>query len=288
MRRYSFKPKICPLITSWVAKRIIAAQKAGFKKIKVTLDLGLTSSLIKITQGRALLNNESVDVNLLEKVVGDNIYLVLKGKLMKVSMFSNGKFYKLKAVGEKTAPTVEISGIHMHRVRGVTPWMDSQMKVLAVRISRGNKVLDVCTGLGYTAIISLKRGASEVITIEKDENVLKIAELNPWSRLLANERIKIIHGDANEVVREFEEGSFDRIIHDPPRFSLAGELYSLDFYKELYRILKPNGLLFHYTGTPGEKFRRRDIFKEVSSRLTKAGFIVIKKRKLRGLLAKKV
>ena len=64
-------------------------------------------------------------------------------------------------------------------------------------------------------------------------------------------------------------------MHDPPRFSgSTGDLYSLEFYKELHRVLKPRGLLFHYTGEP----RRRgapSILKGIRERLEKAGFRVL-------------
>ncbi|MEM3394311.1 MAG: MnmC family methyltransferase [Candidatus Methanomethylicia archaeon] len=123
-----------------------------------------------------------------------------------------------------------------------------------------------------------------VLSIEKDLNVIRIAELNPWSKGLEDHRIKIIIEDASRIIREIEEESFDRIIHDPPRISLAGELYSSEFYIELYRVLKKNGILYHYTGQPGIK-RRKDIVKGVSKRIMEAGFKVKVRRDLLGILA---
>ncbi|RLE63789.1 MAG: SAM-dependent methyltransferase, partial [Thermoprotei archaeon] len=132
-----------------------------------------------------------------------------------------------------------------------------------------------CTGLGYTAIYSLKRRASTVVTIEKDPYVLEIARYNPWSRELASEKIEIILADASKYIRELQDESFDRIIHDPPRFALAGELYSLEFYKELYRVLKNGGVLFHYTGAPGVK-KGFKFQSSVAARLRRAGFLRIR------------
>lgn len=74
----------------------------------------------------------------------------------------------------------------MQRVKGIAPWEDTLEKVRAARVHDGMSLLDVCTGLGYTAIASLDLDASSVITVEKDENVLKIASANPWSRRLAD------------------------------------------------------------------------------------------------------
>src|SRR5207302_1767076 len=72
-----------------------------------------------------------------------------------------GRFYKLVPTG--AAPTIEISGVRMHRTKGVTPWADSESKLAAIRPVVG-RALDCTTGLGYTAILAA-RAASRVLTI---------------------------------------------------------------------------------------------------------------------------
>jgi len=62
-------------------------------------------------------------------------------------------------------------------------------------------------------------------------------------------------------------------LHDPPRFGLAGELYSQAFYDHLARVLRPGGRLFHYTGAPNRLTSNRDVPNEVSKRLRLAGFV---------------
>ncbi|MCX7055401.1 MAG: SAM-dependent methyltransferase, partial [Proteobacteria bacterium] len=74
------------------------------------------------------------------------------------------------------------------------------------------------------------------------------------------------------AIRGLADVSFDAILHDPPRFGLAGELYSQDFYDELARVLRPGGRLFHYTGTPNRLTSGRDVPHEVERRLRLAGF----------------
>ena len=66
--------------------------------------------------------------------------------------------------------------------------------------------------------------------------------------------------------------SVDAILHDPPRFGLAGELYSQAFYGHLARVLRRKGMLFHYTGAPNRASRGRDMAGEVAKRLRTAGF----------------
>jgi predicted methyltransferase len=66
--------------------------------------------------------------------------------------------------------------------------------------------------------------------------------------------------------------SVQAILHDPPRFGIAGELYSQVFYDELARVLMPRGLMFHYTGRPNRLTSGRDVPAEVAHRLRAAGF----------------
>jgi predicted methyltransferase len=175
----------------------------------------------------------------------------------------------------------------MHRVKDVDPLSDASRKVSVVRVGPGHKVLDICTGLGYTAIMSCRRGAF-VTTVEADEYVLWIAERNPWSSELTSSRIVIVLGDAFEVVDELPREHYDRIIHDPPRISeSSGLLYSLDFYKKLFAVLRRGGILYHYTGESG-RLRKVNLPGKVSSRLKRAGFeVLFYDKKSLGIVARK-
>lgn len=196
------------------------------------------------------------------------------------------KFYKL--VETKTWPALEISGIIMHRVKDTDPRTDAFSKLRVIGRVSGT-VLDSCTGLGYTAIIAAREeDVSRVVTIEKDESVLTLARKNPFSKeLFENPKIEMITGDASIEIKKFEYCSFNCIFHDPPRFALAGELYSLDFYRELYRVLKKNGKLFHYTGKPGIK-QGKNYLKGIASRLRNAGFLDVEWKEIaQGFVARR-
>jgi predicted methyltransferase len=82
----------------------------------------------------------------------------------------------------------------------------------------------------------------------------------------------LIQADVTRAVLTLAAGSVDAILHDPPRFGIAGELYSLSFYGQLARVLRRRGLLFHYTGTPNKLTSGRDVPNEVAKRLRIAGF----------------
>ncbi len=285
MRRFSeyvFTPRDVAVISPHLASRLLSeVSGAGCLtplRVRVTLNLGLTY-VEGVVEGNSLVvGGLRVSLDDLRQVASSTaVHAVLKGGevLEPVQLYDDGlrRFYKLRAVGEAEAPTLEINGIHMHRIKGTTPWRDAAAKVRALGRLGGAKVLDVCTGLGYTAIAALRCGAAEVVSVEVDENVLRVAEVNPWSRGLS--RVRIIVGDAAEVVKELRDATFTHVIHDPPRFQMAGHLYSADFYAELLRVLKPGGKLFHYVGEPGRK-RGRSYVGGVKGRLVKAGFIVLK------------
>ena len=74
----------------------------------------------------------------------------------------------------------------MHRIKGeMDPAVDTRAKLDAIGRSCRGRVLDVCTGLGYTAIAAAERGAvTSVDTIELDPLMAQIQRKNPWSAAL--------------------------------------------------------------------------------------------------------
>ncbi|WP_456396001.1 class I SAM-dependent methyltransferase [Thermococcus sp.] len=267
------------------ARRLLFARGGA----RVNLDLRKTGRtwLIEIRGERFIFPDGSeVDREIVERIAKDegNLYFIAGGRVFKAAI-AGEHFYKLVPT---VPPTIEINGIRMHRTKGVTPLEDTINKINAVKPGEGEIVLDTCMGLGYTAIEAAKRGAY-VMTVEKDPNVLELAKLNPWSReLFHSQNIQVIRGDAFDVVKRFRDGTFDVIIHDPPRFSLAGHLYSEEFYRELFRVLKHGGRIFHYVGNPGKRYRRKDLQRGVMERLRKAGFAGIKRvEEALGVVARK-
>ena len=88
-----------------------------------------------------------------------------------------------------------ISGLPMHRIKGTNPLAGHAGQDQSHCADHG-RVLDTCTGLGYTAIEAAKT-AEHVITIELDPTAQEMARCNPWSRsLFDNPKISQIIGDA--------------------------------------------------------------------------------------------
>jgi len=261
------------IIDSFEAERIINAHQKRKTSIKVKLDLGLTNQIVYLKGDNIKIGDFTYTLKTIKKLEKAQAAFLLEKKPRKIAFFDEC-FYKLEPI-KGTVPTIEIDGIRMHRTKHMTPIEDAERKIEYVKVKSSDIVLDICTGLGYTAIQSKKKNAN-VTTIEKDPNVLEIARFNPYSRELFDGieqgTIYLINENAADSVKKFDDDSFSVILHDPPRFSFAGELYSEEFYEELYRILKPKGRLLHYVGNPGSKYRGKDFVKGVQNRLNSAGF----------------
>jgi predicted methyltransferase len=171
-------------------------------------------------------------------------------------------------------PTFEIDGIKMLPTAHVSPYADAERKVGLIQ-PRGKVVLDTCGGLGYFAAWCLQGGARRVLSFEKNADVLWLRSLNPWSPEGSGQAagaLTLTQGEIEREILALPAASIDAILHDPPRFGIAGELYSLAFYEQLGRVLKRKGRLFHYTGSPNRLTSGRDVPNEVSRRLRRAGF----------------
>jgi predicted methyltransferase len=132
-------------------------------------------------------------------------------------------------------------------------------------------VLDTCGGLGYFAAWCLQGNAAHVSSYEKNADVLWLRSLNPWSPS-STAQLTLTHADVTNELGALPSESFDAALHDPPRFGIAGELYSQVFYTALARVLRRGAPLFHYTGAPNKLTSGRNLANEVSQRLRVAGF----------------
>lgn len=98
------------------------------------------------------------------------------------------------------------------------------------------------------------------------------AALLPDGPLPPRPGLTLVNSDIAVEIGSLPDRAFDAVLHDPPRFGIAGELYSQAFYDHLARVLRPRGALFHYTGSPNKLTTGRDVPKEVAVRLRQAGF----------------
>jgi uncharacterized protein len=266
------------IISHFQAKRLQKAKKEGLKSVNISLDLGITEDIVKINdKGYFFSDGQVLEEVHLKKVDKDDTscFLIRDNSILKMKLFSEKTDRLYKLVPTKDAPTIEISGIRMHATKQMTPMQDTRKKLESIGPVFGN-VLDTCMGLGYTAIEASKT-ADIVFTCEKDENVLEMAKHNPYSKdLFNNKKISIIKTNSFEEIKVFKSAMFDFVIHDPPRLSLASYLYSAEFYKQVIRVLKKGGKLYHYTGNPGSKKRNVKLPANVMKKLKHVGFKDVK------------
>lgn len=263
-----------PLILSYIqARPLLAARRRGQTVVETSTDLGMSSSNATLSdEGVSFATGEQLDWNSVEKISESEVkcYTLSEQRIEPVQVFSEATGRVCSLLPTRGAPSMLIAGFVMHRIKDIDPWQHAQRMIAAITPVSGS-VLDTTTGLGYTAILAA-RTAESVTTIELDPGAQAIAQQNPWSReLFTNPSIKQVMGDACEVVPTFANESFQRIVHDPPTFALAGELYSGAFYHELYRVLKRGGRLFHYVGDPDSK-ASGNVTRGVIRRLQEAGF----------------
>lgn len=281
-------------------ERVLTSQKSI--QISASIDLSKTKRDLTIdVEGLNLDNKLLATWDELENIAFDK-------KQGCYSLFDDGsKPYRISTLSTTTgtpcallpplkyggAPSINLGGFTMHRIAGdnMNPTVDTLAKISSIPLFSGAQVLDTCCGLGYTAIsagekVGLK---GKVTTIEYDEASIEMCAHNPWSQKLfdGSLNIDILNGDACKIIQNFPTGTFHAIIHDPPARALCkSDLYGLQFYSELRRVLKPGGLIYHYIGNPNSQESGR-LYRGIKNRMEEAGFIDFQKvEKAFGIVAK--
>jgi predicted methyltransferase len=270
-----------------------AAPGPGAGSIDVSLDLNLTRRTVEVASGSFTVDGLPVPLDGLEGIAragrktfrlaarpGEEPRGPAGAGWEPLEVFAGGYHQLVATAG---SPAVEIDGIQMHRTSGIDPFEAAGLAARSV-VRPGDRVLDTCGGIGYTAIQAARAGAREVVSAEPGAGVLHLRRRNPWSRLEEGLPIRLFEEDAAVLAARLEPGSFDAVIHDPPRFSLAPDLYSSAFYVRLRALLAPGGRVFHYTGAPYSRGRGRDLLGGIAERLHGVGFEVDPRGDLQGFI----
>lgn len=256
-----------PLLTLKIADALRAAPRAGRPILECSLDLDRSKTTVEVDEGGWTWQGQRFPH--LAKPKHRTIYHWTGDAFEPVARY-NGALIKLVPT-EWGAPTFEIDGIKMLPTAKVSPYADAERKVALIE-PQGKRILDTCGGLGYFAAACLKGRAAEISSFEKNPDVIWLRSLNPWSPPPGG-ALTLTEGDIVEHIERRPAESVEAILHDPPRFGIAGELYSQVFYEQLSRVLKRKGRLYHYTGAPNRLTTGRDVRKEVATRLERAGFV---------------
>jgi hypothetical protein len=266
------KVAIGPLLTSTVNDSLLAARRAGDTRVDCSLDLGRSTTQVLVGPTEWMFDGQPYPF--FDACKPRTIYHWTAGRFEPVARFDHS-LVKLVPT-EWGVPTFEIDGIKMLVSAHISPWADAERKVRLIQ-PRGKIILDTCGGLGYFAACCLAEQCMHVHSYEKNRDVIWLRSLNPWSPDNLGSRaaavaMTLVNGDITEHIGGRESSSIDALLHDPPRFGIAGELYSQALYDQFARVLKRKGKMFHYTGTPNQLSRGRDLPNEVATRLRHAGF----------------
>ncbi len=257
-----------PLLTLKVHDTLRAAARAGVPAVDCSLDLDRSMTRVAVDETGWIWQGRRFPY--LDSCKDRTVYHWVDRTFEPVTRFTTSL---IKLVPTQWGPpTFEIDGIKMLPTAQVSPYADAERKVGLIQ-ARDKVILDTCGGLGYFAAWCVQGGAGRVLSYEKNPDVIWLRSLNPWSPE-ASACLTLTLGDIAEQIALLPDASVDAILHDPPRFGIAGELYSQVFYNHLARVLKRKGKLFHYTGTPNKLTSGRDVPNEVSKRLRIAGFAV--------------
>ena len=132
------------------------------------------------------------------------------------------------------------------------------------------KILDVCFGMGYNSAMAISSALEEnpechieVFGLENDiEIIKKIQDINPpipyfqkYKQLTINKlqftdkniKVTILLGDAKTEAKKLKDNYFDAIFFDPFSPKTAPEMWTKEFFEEMYRLLKTTGILATYS-----------------------------------------
>ena len=157
-----------------------------------------------------------------------------------------------------------------------SPRMAPERLRLSQQVARGERVLVVFAGVGMEALqIVARTEATEVVTIERNEVAVqclrrakRMLERNktatcPGSGKGAAERLKIMEGDAMDILPTLKKGGFDRIVAPRPKEgAMDGDLGTGDagtpFLLAMLPLLKLKGDVHWYDFAADHEWPRCD------------------------------
>jgi predicted methyltransferase len=268
--RFPFPYLVTPLLTSKIAAQLRNARDSGAASLQCSLDLQRSVASVALDAGAW--HFQGRDFPYPTALKDRTIYYWADARFEAIARYSSSLIKLIPT--DWGPPTFEIDGIKMLPTARVSPFADAERKVRLIR-PRGKVILDTCGGLGYFAACCLTGGAAHVLSFEINRDVIWLRSLNPWSPQ-PEDRLTLTMGDVVRAVSTLPDASVDAVLHDPPRFGIAGDLYSKHFYAQLARVMKRRSRLFHYTGMPNKLTTGRDVPNEVAKRLVASGFTVEK------------
>lgn len=145
--------------------------------------------------------------------------------------------YLRKLIGENSGKLKEME--NFAKVNGVPIVQKETGRFLEfmVNMKRPLKILELGTAIGYSSILMYEASKTnpDIITIERDEKMIKLAKIN-FEKFNLQDKIKIKEGDCLEILEDLNE-EFDLIFMD------AGKGHYNHFLPHCLRLLKEDGII---------------------------------------------
>jgi predicted O-methyltransferase YrrM len=135
----------------------------------------------------------------------------------------------------------KVTAMEKHAKENIIPILrpnTASLLTSLIRLHKPKQILEIGTAIGYSATLMLENTTpdAKLVTIEKFAENVSLAKEN-FEKLGFNNRVKIIEGDAIEVLPELKD-EYDFIFLDGPK----GQYYK--YLPYLIKLLKTGGVLF--------------------------------------------
>ena len=156
--------------------------------------------------------------------------------IMSIDMFEPGDFHSLLPKNDEFMSSLEEDALN-RGMRICGPDVANLLSVLIKAID-ARRILEIGTSVGYSTIFMARALPDDgtITTMEWDEEVVKEAHEN-FRTTGQTHKIESLVGDAREMLRDLDPGSYDMIFMDHEKFMYSGDL------PECVRLLREGGTL---------------------------------------------
>lgn len=138
----------------------------------------------------------------------------------------------MKKNGEETVtPIKNMKIIQRNDFQNFT--LDSVLLADFVKINRKTKkILDIGTGCGIISLLLAQRSKAQIIGIELQETMAKIAKRNTENNIFENQ-VQIVNENIKNYKNIFTRDEFDTIVTNPPYFEFTGDISQTNDLEQL-------------------------------------------------------
>lgn len=130
-----------------------------------------------------------------------------------------------------------------------------------LEVKDNQTILDICFGLGYNSYAAIENAKNlKIIALEIDQDVLnqlQELDISPKYKIIQkvakdhyykdkDYEIKLLLGPAEKTIKDVKE-KFDVVFLDPFSPKRNPELWTKEFFEDIYKLMKPNSKMATYS-----------------------------------------